>query len=123
MARRGSRCSARARRSSASLTSRLGTRPATDSPTTLDDNVTQAAARLLMRIDRELGFTDRAIHEASRFALDSLVRAQYPNGAWPQRYSRFPDAKAFPVRPASYPASWPRTWPGSNYFEHYTFND
>ena len=99
------------------------TRPPSDSPTTLDDNVTQAAARLLMRIDRELGFTDRGIHEASRFALDSLVRAQYPNGAWPQRYSRFPDAKAFPVRPASYPASWPRTWPGSNYFEHYTFND
>src|SRR5688500_2034272 len=86
------------------------TRPASESPTTLDDNVTQAAARLLMRIDRELGFTDRGIHEASRFALDSLVRAQYPNGAWPQRYSRFPDAKAFPVRPASYPASWPRTW-------------
>ena len=33
-------------------------------PTTLDDNVTQAAVRLLMRVDRELGFTDRAIHDA-----------------------------------------------------------
>jgi hypothetical protein len=97
--------------------------PQPDSPTTLDDNVTQAAMRLLMRVDRELGFTDREVHGASRFALDSLVRAQYPNGAWPQRYSRFPDARAFPVRTASYPASWPRSWPGSNYFEHYTFND
>src|SRR5687767_13222759 len=56
-------------------------------PTTLDDNVTQAAVRLLMRTDRALGFKDPAIHEASRYALDSLVRAQYPNGAWPQRYS------------------------------------
>jgi hypothetical protein len=92
-------------------------------PTTLDDNVTQAAARLLMRVDRELGFKDEPIHDAARFALDSLVHAQYPNGAWPQRYSRFPDRKAFPVKRASYPASWPRTWPGSGYQAHYTLND
>lgn len=92
-------------------------------PTTLDDNVTQAAARLLMRVDRELGFKEARIHDAARFALDSLVEAQYPNGAWPQRYSQVPDADAFPVRRASYPASWPRTWPGSSYTAHYTFND
>lgn len=92
-------------------------------PSTLDDNVTQAAARLLMRVDRDLGFTDEQIHNASLFALDSLVKAQYPNGAWPQRYSRFPDAAGFPVKPASYPASWPWTWPGSDYQSHYTFND
>jgi hypothetical protein len=94
-----------------------------DRPTTLDDNVTQAAVRVLMRVDRELGFRDAAIHEAARFALDSLVNAQYPNGAWPQRYSRFPDPAAFPVKRARYPDEWARTWPGSNYFEHYTFND
>jgi hypothetical protein len=100
------------------------TAPPTGSrPTTLDDNVTQAAVRLLMRTDRALDFTDAGIHEASRFALDSLVRAQYPNGAWPQRYSRFPDATAFPVKRASYPDSWPRTWPASSYQSHYTFND
>jgi len=92
-------------------------------PTTLDDNVTQAAVRLLMRVDRDLGFGDARIHDAARFALDSLVRAQYPNGAWPQRYSRAPDPAAFPVKRASYPESWPRTWPGSAYFAHYTFND
>jgi PelA/Pel-15E family pectate lyase len=94
-----------------------------DRPATLDDNVTQAAVRVLMRIDRALGFTDAPIHDAARFALDSLVKAQYPNGAWPQRYTRFPDPAAFPVRRASYPESWPRTWPGGNYFDHYTFND
>ena len=92
-------------------------------PTTLDDNITQAAVRLVMRVDRDLGFKDAEIHEAARFALDSLVKAQYPNGAWPQRYSRFPDPAAFPVKRASYPDSWPRTWPGANYQSHYTFND
>jgi PelA/Pel-15E family pectate lyase len=91
--------------------------------TTLDDNVTQAATRLLMRVDRELKFQDAKIHEAARFALDSLSKAQYPNGAWPQRYNRFPDPANFPVKRASYPESWPRTWPGSNYQGHYTFND
>ena len=92
-------------------------------PTTLDDNVTQAAMRLLMRVDRELDFGDAAIHDASRFALDSLVKAQHPNGAWPQRYSRFSDPAEFPVKRASYPDSWPRTWPGADYYAHYTFND
>ena len=92
-------------------------------PTTLDDNITQAAVRLLMRVDRELGFKDAPIHEAALFALDSLIKAQYPNGAWPQRYSRFPQPDAFPVKPATYPQSWPRTWPGSGYATHYTFND
>ena len=92
-------------------------------PTTFDDNVTQAAVRLLMRVDRDLDFKDGAIHEATRFALDSLIKAQFPNGAWPQRYARFPDPSAFPIKAASYPESWPRTWPGSAYYAHYTFND
>ena len=92
-------------------------------PTTLDDNVTQAAVRLLMRVDRELGFKDAPVHEAARFALDSLVKAQYPNGAWPQRFFRFPDASEFPVKRASYPESWARKWPGASYYTHYTFND
>jgi len=91
--------------------------------TNLDDNVTQACTRLIMRIDKALGFSDQAIHEAARFALDSLVKAQYPIGAWPQRYSEFPDMAKFPVKKASYPASWPRKWPGDGYQTHYTFND
>ena len=100
-----------------------GTPARPERTTTLDDNITQAAVRLLMRVDRDLGFNDAPIHEAALFALDSLIKAQYPNGAWPQRYTRFPEPSAFPVKPASYPDSWPRTWPGSNYIAHYTFND
>ena len=100
-------------------------RPAAESerPTTLDDNVTQAATRVLMRVDRALDFKDAPIHDAARFALDSLVKAQYPNGAWPQRYARFPNPADFPVKRASYPASWSKTWPGGSYQAHYTFND
>lgn len=92
-------------------------------PSTLDDNITQAAVRLLMRVDRDLDLKDAQIHEAARFALDSLIKAQYPNGAWPQRYSSFPVPNAFPETKASYPESWPRVWPGSSYQSHYTFND
>jgi PelA/Pel-15E family pectate lyase len=92
-------------------------------PTTLDDNVTQSAMRVLMRVDRALDFKDAAIHDASLFALDGLMKAQYPNGAWPQRYSSFPDASKFPVRKASYPKTWSRKWPGADYQAYYTFND
>ncbi|MFN7933059.1 MAG: pectate lyase [Bryobacteraceae bacterium] len=91
--------------------------------TNLDDNVTQACTRLIMRIDKALNFSDKAIHEAALFALDSLVKAQYPVGAWPQRFSEFPDPAKFPVKKASYPDTWSRKWPGENYQSHYTFND
>ena len=91
--------------------------------TTLDDNVTQAAVRLMMRVDRELNFEDEQIHKSALTALDSLIRAQYPNGAWPQRYSEFPNPAQHPVNRASYPESWSREWPGADYRGHYTFND
>jgi hypothetical protein len=92
-------------------------------PTTLDDNVTQAMTRLLMRVDRELAFQDAEIHGAVVYALEKLMEAQYPNGAWPQRFTGPPDAATHPVRKASYPADWPRKWPGEVYRGHYTFND
>lgn len=97
--------------------------PGVFNTTTLDDNTTQGALRLLMRVDRELHFADPQIHEAARFGLDSLVRAQYANGAWPQRYSRFPDAQAHQPKRASYPEDWPRQWPDQDYQSYYTFND
>ena len=91
--------------------------------TTLDDDTTRSAIRLLMRVDRVLDFKDAAIHEAALVALDSLLKAQYPNGAWPQRFSSSPDSARFPVVRASYPESWSRTWPNGNYSSHYTLND
>ncbi len=91
--------------------------------TTLDDDTTQSALRLLMRLDKALEFKDTKIHEAAEYALASLLDARFPNGAWPQRYSRSPDAEKFPVKKADYPESWSRTWPKEKYKCYYTFND
>jgi hypothetical protein len=91
--------------------------------TTLDDNTTQSAVRYLMHVDRALEFKDQSIHDAAEFALESLLKAQFPNGAWPQRFSAPPKAEDFPVVKANYPESWPRDWPNVNYMSYYTLND
>jgi hypothetical protein len=91
--------------------------------TTLDDNTTQSAVRFLMHADRALKFEDKPIHEATLSALDALLEAQYPNGAWPQRFDRPPDPADFPVVRAGYPETWPRAWPNVKYTDYYTLND
>jgi PelA/Pel-15E family pectate lyase len=91
--------------------------------TTLDDNTTQSALRLLMRVDRALEFNDARVHDAAQYALNAILKAQYPNGAWTQVFVEAPDAEKFPVKKASYPESWSRTWPGGDYWFQYTFND
>ncbi|MHC4583225.1 MAG: pectate lyase [Planctomycetota bacterium] len=90
---------------------------------TLDDNNTQSAVLLLMRVDRALDFKDEKIHEAVEFALSTLLKVQYPNGAWPQRFSAAPDPAKFPVKKAGYPDSWSWTYPKRDYRSFYTFND
>jgi PelA/Pel-15E family pectate lyase len=91
--------------------------------TSLDDNMTQSAVRFLMRFDRATGFKEAQVHEAAAYALTSLLKAQYPNGAWPQGYDRFPDPAQFPVKKASYPERWSRTPTGGPYWTYYTLND
>jgi len=91
--------------------------------TVLDDNTTQSALRLLMRVDQATGFADPEVHDAAMYALSALVAAQFPNGAWPQRFSGPPDAEDFPVKPAQYPETWSRTFPRERYSAYYTFND
>lgn len=98
-------------------------RPGARNSSTLDDNTTQAALRLLIQLDQMLAFRDRSIHEAVEYGLRSLLQVQYPNGAWPQRFDRPPDPAKYPVRKASYPASWSRVYPKPNYRGFYTFND
>jgi PelA/Pel-15E family pectate lyase len=90
---------------------------------TLDDNTTQAAVRFLMQVDQALEFRDPVIHRAAQYALEKLLAAQYPNGAWPQRFDGAPDPEKHPIRRAEYPASWPREWPDEDYRDYYTFND
>jgi len=92
--------------------------------TTLDDDTTQCALRFLMQTDQALGFQDAKLRECIDYALTSLLRAQYPNGAWPQGFERAPDPEKFPLKKASPPAAWPRVWPGSGeYWLRYTLND
>ena len=79
--------------------------------TTLDDNNTQSALQLLMRVDKVQNFEDGEVHAAVQFGLDALLKAQYPNGAWPQRFEVFPDPEKFPVKKARYPKTWSRTHP------------
>lgn len=91
--------------------------------TTLDDNTTQSVLSFLMRLDHELDFKHKGIHTAAISALDSLLKAQYPNGGWPQRFSESPNPDDFPIKQASYPTTWPRKYEGKDYRSYYTFND
>jgi len=90
---------------------------------TLDDDTTQAALRFLMKVDKATEFEDERLHECVTYGLNALLEVQYPNGAWPQRFTGPPDASEFPVVKASYPESWPREYPARDYMRDYTFND
>jgi PelA/Pel-15E family pectate lyase len=91
--------------------------------TTLDDDTSQAAVRLLMRVDKALDISDKTIHEAALYALAHLVTAQYPNGAWPQRFAESHDEDDVSLAAASYPATWSRSFGADPYMRHYTLND
>ena len=91
--------------------------------TTFDDNKSQSSLMLLMHVDEALGFRDAKIHESVEYALEKMLAAQYPNGAWPQQFTEPANPKEHPVVKASYPSSWSRTYPKVDYRGHYTLND
>ncbi len=91
--------------------------------TTFDDDKSQSALLLLMHVDEELRFQDAKIHEAVGYALEHMLAAQYPNGAWPQQYDAPPDPADHPVKPAAYPKTWSRVYPKQRYVGYYTLND
>lgn len=98
---------------------------------TFDDDNTQSAIRFLLAYcdaAKASGHLAKAqgeiILNARDYALERMLEAQYPNGAWPQRYDGKPrSATAFPVVEATYPKDYPRTWPNADYKHHYTLND
>jgi PelA/Pel-15E family pectate lyase len=90
---------------------------------TLDDNTTQSALSFLIWMDRYCGEDDPRIHEAVTYGLEALMKAQYPNGGWPQRFDGPTDPEKYPVEEASFPESWSREYPGKSYSRFYTFND
>ena len=79
-------------------------------PTTVDDNISQSALELLMRVDVALDGDDPLIRDAVSYGLEKVIAAQYPNGAWPVRFDRrAPTSEARSVARARYPETWSRT--------------
>lgn len=93
---------------------------------TVDDDVTQAATRLLLRVDHDLAGKDAEIREAADYALQALANAQYPAGGWSANFDTWPSspppAGQYPVKPGNYPADWPRKWP-KDFTGCYVLND
>ncbi|MBX6313601.1 MAG: pectic acid lyase [Isosphaeraceae bacterium] len=88
----------------------------------LDDGQTQAALQMLIRTDRALNFQHAGIHEAARYGLDALLAAQFPNGAFPQVWTRPVEPK--PVLKAKFPDyDWRVEGKVKNYWDYYTLND
>ncbi|MDP6353771.1 MAG: pectate lyase [Planctomycetota bacterium] len=88
----------------------------------LDDGQSQSAILMLIRADESLGFKHKEIHEATKFALRSLLAAQFPNGGFPQVW-RGP-VKKQPIVKASYPDyDWRTEHRVKNYWDYYTLND
>ena len=96
--------------------------------TTFDDDNSQSALHFLMALAEHcrqpLAERKQRILHARTYGLSKLLEAQYPNGAWPQRYDGTPaDPKKYPVNRAKYPEKWSPTYEGLDYRTHYTFND
>ena len=97
--------------------------------TTFDDNNTQSALHFLMAFAETSAATNdfaasARIRDALDYGLAKMIEAQYPNGAWPQRWNGRPhDPAEYPVEPASIPTNWPHVWPHTNYSAFYTLND
>lgn len=89
---------------------------------TLDDDITQSALTLLMRVDQALEFKDAEIHEAARFGLDSLLAAQFANGGFPQVWTGPSEDR--PVVKARFPEyDWRTEGRVKAYWTQYTLND
>ena len=93
---------------------------------TYDDDVSQAATRLLVRIDHALKGNDAEIKEAADFALHTILMTQYPVGGWSANFddapSSPPSANKYPIQSGNYPADWPRKWP-KDFTGCYVLND
>lgn len=89
---------------------------------TLDDDISQAAMRFLMRLDQTEKFGNEPVHGAVTVALEALLRAQFANGGFPQGWTdAVPEA---PVEAARYPDyDWKTEGRIKNYWDMYTLND
>ncbi|MFO1002109.1 MAG: pectate lyase [Planctomycetaceae bacterium] len=89
---------------------------------TLDDDKSQAALRFLIETDRVLQFKDETIHEAVQYGLESLLKAQFANGGFPQGWEK--PVEQLPVVKASIPTyDWKTEGRFKNYWDFETLND
>ena len=89
---------------------------------TLDDDKSQAAIRFLIEIDKELSGKDPVVHETVKFALESLLKAQFANGGFPQGWEQ--PVESFPVVHASFPDyDWRTQGRVKDYWNYETLND
>ena len=88
----------------------------------LDDGQTQSAILLMVKADKALGFKNQPIHQSAVIALDALLRAQFPNGGFPQVWTG--PVEEQPLIKASYPDyDWRTEGRIKNYWDMYTLND
>jgi hypothetical protein len=95
---------------------------------TYDDNNTQDALRFLMEyvavVKTSANPADKEIRTALDYGLKKMLEAQYPIGAWPQRYDGKPkSATEYPVKKATIPQTYSREYQKEDYKGHYTLND
>jgi len=89
---------------------------------TLDDGISQAAIALLASVDRAHSFEHGRIHASARTALDALLAAQFPNGAFPQVWTG--PVSRRPIVKACYPTyDWRTEGRIKEYWDMYTLND
>jgi PelA/Pel-15E family pectate lyase len=88
----------------------------------LDDGQTQSAIKLLVHLDQAHAFKHKAIHEAAQTALDALLKAQFPIGAFPQVWTG--PVSQPPIAKANYPDyDWRSEGRIKEYWDMYTLND
>lgn len=88
----------------------------------LDDDQSQSAIRFLAHVDKALNFRNREINQATRFALDEMMAAQFSNGAYPQGWIGPQEPR--PVVKANYPTyDWRTENRDPEYWKYYTLND
>lgn len=90
--------------------------------TSLDDGQTQAAIKFMIHMDHALLFKNEKVHKSAMTALEALLAAQFPNGAFPQGWTGPSDPH--PVVQASYPDyDWRTEGRIKEYWLMYTLND
>ncbi len=91
---------------------------------TLDDDITPAALRFLIKLDRALEFEHGPVHEAAMCALDALLGAQLANGGFPQVWDGGDLLEVDPRRRASAPDyDWRTEHRVKAYWDLPTLND